>query len=364
MRLQIIMQKKTDRKIAAENEVRYARMTGIYNGAGFEAYFSYAANINDLETIIRENQPDLVLCGIDHLPEEKDGIIVSTNVHGWFESHNVLYIGSDPEAIERALSKASLKRKWEADGIRTAPFVHVEAGEASLKEGIQKLMVLDAFPYIIKPENLGNSKGIDENSIAWNVDELSRILARMILLYGGHILVEHYLGAYPDVKEITCVMIQGQGAMQCMPAFLGLAQPKRFHLITSHDKDGHHTVMSPLEPEQMEHFVRFAQSAFESAGVRDYARGDFFFADGKFWAIEINGQPMIPDRWFEEAAGFAGISEAQYLVGIVAAGYRRLRAQGKLTSAFPAGARALLEGTRLAEDSSAETPYKGGLQDV
>lgn len=169
-------------------------------------------------------------------------------------------------------------------------------------------------------------------------------------------------------------MIQGPDSMHCMPARLGFAQPKRFHLITSDDKDGHRTVMTPLEPEEIELFVPFAQNAFESAGVRDYARGDFFFADGKFWAIEINGQPMIPDPWFEGAAGFAGISEAQYLVGIVASGYRRLLAQGKLATAFPEEARALLEGTRLAENLSIGKqlaknlprgmPPKGGLQDV
>lgn len=51
MKLQIIMKKNSNLKIAAENEIRYARMTGIYNGAGFEAYFSYAASIDDLETI-------------------------------------------------------------------------------------------------------------------------------------------------------------------------------------------------------------------------------------------------------------------------------------------------------------------------
>jgi len=94
-------------------------------------------------------------------------------------------------------------------------------------------------------------------------------------------------------------------------------------------------------------FVPFAQMAFRSAGVRDYARGDFFFADGKLWAIEINGQPMIPDRWFEEAVRFAGLSEAQYLVGIVAAGYRRLRSEGRIAEPLPEGAEALLEGTVL-----------------
>jgi D-alanine-D-alanine ligase-like ATP-grasp enzyme len=347
MILQVIMKRNSDPIIAAENAVGYARMAGIYNGAGFEAYFSYANEIDDLISIVSENKPDLVLCGIDHLPDKIGDVVVSHNVHGWFESHNVNYIGSDPETIERALSKVSLKRRWEADGIRTPLFVFVEGGAQEYGPALEKLVSLAAFPYIMKPENLGNSKGIDENNIVWKADKLESTLKRICSQYKGAILVEHYLGAYPDVTEITCAMIKGTESMQCMPAQIGFAQPKRFHLITTDDKDGHRTFMNPLKPKMAGLFVPFARRAFESAGVRDYARGDFFFADGKLWAIEINGQPMIPDRWFEGAVRFAGLSEAQYLVGIVAAGYRRFRSGGRIEEPLPEGAHALLKGTAL-----------------
>jgi len=93
----------------------------------------------------------------------------------------------------------------------------------------------------------------------------------------------------------------------------------------------------------------FAHKAFSASGVRDYARGDFIYAlNGAFWAIEINGQPMIPDRWFGNAARLNGLSESQYLVGIVAAGYRRLKAQGVIRADFPKDARVLLQETALA----------------
>ncbi|MEN6492557.1 MAG: hypothetical protein ABFC85_11260 [Rectinema sp.] len=347
MILQIIMKRNSDPIIAAENAVGYARMAGIYNGAGFEAYFSYANEIDDIVSIISENRPDLVLCGMDHLPDKIGDVSISHNVHKWFEEHHVNYVGSDPETIERALSKAALKRRWEENGIRTPAFVFVDGASQDYGSALERLVSLDAFPYIMKPENLGNSKGIDEDNIAWNADKLEPTLKRMRSRYGGAILVEHYLGAYPDVREITCAMIQGVEAMQCMPAQISFLQPKRFHLITTNDKDGHRTVMSPLESKMAASFVPFARAAFESAGMRDYARGDFFFADGKLWAIEINGQPMIPDRWFEGAVQFAGLSEAQYLVGIVAAGYRRLRSKNRIAGSLPEGAQALLKGTVL-----------------
>jgi len=349
MILQIIMKRNFDPIIAAENAVGYARMTGIYNGAGFKSYFSYAKEIDDVSSVVSENKPDLVLCGIDHLPDKIGNVIISHNVHKWFESHNVNYVGSDPETIELALSKVALKRRWEEDGVRTPAFVFVDGSAQDYGPALEKLISLNAFPYIVKPENLANSKGIEENNIVWNTDKLEHTLRGMHSQYRGDILVEHYLGAYPDVAEITCAMIQGAESMQCMPTRIGLAQPKRFHLITTGDKEGHRTCLSPLGQEMAASFVPFAQKAFESAGVRDYARGDFFFADGKLWAIEINGQPMIPDRWFEGAVQFAGLSEAQYLVGIVAAGYRRLRSENRIAEPFPEGAQALLRGAILGD---------------
>jgi len=56
---------------------------------------------------------------------------------------------------------------------------------------------------------------------------------------------------------------------------------------------------------------------------------------------------MIPDQWFGGAARLAGLSEPQYLVGIVAAGYRRLKAQKRIECDFPQEAKLLLQGTVL-----------------
>lgn len=346
MILQIIMKKKPDSNITSENKADYSRMVKIYNDVGFQSYFTYAKEISDITSAVSKNKPDIIFCGIDHITEKIENLYISHNVHKFFDKNNINYVGSEPQIIDLALSKAALKQKWEKDGIRTPPFIPVEPS-TDLRSILKRLLSLDAFPYIIKPENLGNSKGIDENNIVWNAEDFRLAFGRMRSQYGGTILVEHYLGAYPDVMEITCAMIQGRESLWCMPAQLSLSRPKRFHLITTEDKDGHHTCLRPLEPDLAAFFVPFARKAFESAGVRDYARGDFFFADGKLWAIEINGQPMVPDRWFEGAVRFAGLSEAQYLVGIIAAAYRRLRKEGRIEEPFPERAQELLKGTAL-----------------
>lgn len=353
MKLLIVMKPSADPIAYHELEISYARMIGIFLGAGFEAVFRFARSIEELRHALAENKPDLVLCGIDHLPPSRDDdqyddqhpsqphsrpSIAQINVHTYFEESGIPYIGQTPEVIELALSKAALKRRWKQAGISTPSWTIVETGAFEPVD----LASLSDYPYLLKPENLGNSKLISEASIAYSAEDIRRIMAALRREYDGPVLIEHYLGEYPDVQEITCAMIECEHSMVCMPMRLGFSEPKSRHLITAEDKDRHKTMISALDPEFREKAARFAEEAFMAAHIRDYARGDFFYAGGAFHAIEINGQPMIPDRWFEGCATFSGLSEANYLAGIVAAGWDRLVREGRLHEPLPEGARALL----------------------
>jgi D-alanine-D-alanine ligase-like ATP-grasp enzyme len=306
-------------------DAEYNKMIQIYIKYGINAKFCYAETMRDIQNALELCNSEIVLCGIDHADEILQNGIISHNVHEYFEEHGINYIGSGPEIIERVLSKTALKFQWEKDGVQTPSYILVENSAGSLD-------ALNDFPYLLKPENLGNSRGIEDVNIVWNAAELAQGVARMSMHNNAKILVEHYLGAYPDAMEITCAMIGEPKDMRCMPAHVALKVPKKYPLVTTADKENDRTELRPLSREMSERFIPFAQRAFESAGVRDYARGDFFFADGTFWAIEINGQPIIPDSWSKNAAAFAGFSEEQYLMGIIIAGYRRLRAQGLIAN--------------------------------
>jgi hypothetical protein len=49
--------------------------------------------------------------------------------------------------------------------------------------------------------------------------------------------------------------------------------------------------------------------------------------DGKIYAIEINGQPMVPDRWFAACARTKNLDDDQYLNAIFWAGLVRTARQ-------------------------------------
>jgi len=134
-------------------------MVEIYASSGFETRFCTLRISIPFGLQLNKYIPDLVLCSLDHLPSIDDGKYVSHNVHLWFESHNVNYIGSDPATIERALSKATMKRLWEKEGIRTPRFVVLLNDPRTRREAIEKLLKMNVFPYIIKPENLWQFEG-------------------------------------------------------------------------------------------------------------------------------------------------------------------------------------------------------------
>jgi D-alanine-D-alanine ligase len=313
---------------AIGDEARFFRFATILSEAGFDPLQTTAFSISHLADCMDDFKPDFVFCAPDHLPAtspiprtgpgESPRLI---NVHGWLEEKGIPYVGSSSVIIELALSKSALKEKWVRDGISTPAFLSLDA--ATSLSAIDPA-VLPPFPMIVKPSDAGNSRGITKDSVVSDKKELEAIITTLGQGF-RHILIEHYLGFYPDFREFTCACI-GNGAERIlMPAELVFLEPAGIHVITTEDKDNHKTdALAVGDPNFRNDIVAFASKAFSSAGVRDYSRCDLAFADGRFWAIEVNGQPMIPDAWFEACARHAGLSEREYILAIIAAALRRI----------------------------------------
>jgi len=94
-------------------------------------------------------------------------------------------------------------------------------------------------------------------------------------------------------------MIRNVDQMILMPCEIVFKVPNALRVITTRDKDEHYTQAIPVDDlELCEELCEMAIEAFRVAGVRDYSRLDVISAGGKFDAIEINGQSMVPDMWF------------------------------------------------------------------
>lgn len=263
------------------------------------------------------------------------------NIHALFEELNLPYIGSSPEVLELVLSKSKLKQVWQKNGIST-PQYFLARREETAADLAKIIARTNNYPYILKPDAEGNSRGLSEACVVYDRESLNQQLTTMLEIYPS-ILAEQFLGAAPDLREFTVAMLgNGEGRL-ALPARIQLKKKKSVRVITTRDKDEHNTMASAVGDEALkEKLIEFSRKAFAAAGVRDYARCDVLYANGEFHAIEINGQPMIPDKWFEACCKDACLDGDQYQNAIFLAGIVRNRREGKMSLPIPAEMRECL----------------------
>ena len=329
-----------------DDQRRFADLALELAKGGVEATVASIFEYDQFLTVLDQEKPDILFPAIYFVKQPRGEKI---NITKLLDEQRMPYIGSDARTLELVLVKSALKKLWQQNQVSTPEFCVIRKDEA-LQEKIDKLLEAAQFPLIIKPDTEGNSRGLDESSIVCSEDRLIT-KAKALLKFYDQILVERYLGAAPDFREYTIALIgNGQRAL-FMPAQIKLKVMRKPRIVTTQDKDRHNTLAIPVcEPEIRDPLMAFSREAFAIAGVRDYARLDVMRANGKFYAIEINGQPMIPDKWFEACAQGIGLNKTQYLNAIffaaiqrnIHAGYHHLKVPEKLNRLLPEEIRSFL----------------------
>ncbi len=317
MKLLIFNNPPTDR-ISLDQE-RFSFMASTLCDIGLNAEYQTVGSILELDELLDHLQPALVYSADYFLPDGNDE---QQSIHEFLQERKVPFIGSDAVALSRVLSKSETKETWKFNDISTPGFCRIltTLGAERIVDGFLQTY---SFPFILKPDMEGNSRGLDESSIVFNKTELLEKTNELLEVYEG-ILVEEYLGDHPDLREFTVAMIGKQGHRLLMPAEITLKKKKPHRLITTDDKDNHHTRASAVTDTGLrDKLCCFAEEAFTATGMVDYSRCDILMTDDKLYAIEINGLPMIPDKWFEVCAAGAGLDEKQYLIAIIMAGMIR-----------------------------------------
>jgi len=292
--------------------VRFGHMVDVLNSAGIAAEHALVDSVEALDEAIARTKPDIAFCSYFRF---KGGAYLRETLLG----DGVAWIGSSTDVMELALSKPLLKTRLRSYGIPTPDWQTVRKNADGSIEGIELIEGMRNFPYIVKPANEGNSRGIDAGSIVRSALELfSR--STLIAEEFGDVLIERFVSGGEDSREFTVAMIgNGPGAIvsavEVRPTVPGTL------LVTEEDKETQATIVLPIDDARLKEKVeRLARRVFIAAGARDYARCDILRHEGKLYVIEMNGQPMVPDRWFEACASEAGLDARQYLQAIVLAG--------------------------------------------
>jgi len=246
----------------------------------------------------------------------------NTIIHQFLDTLGIPYIGSSPETLELALSKYKLKRCLLDAGIATPGYFLFRSGLFLDPYG-ERSALPSNFPYILKPCREGNSRGISEDSIVWDESSMLTRLGVMSKQY-SEILIEEYLGKDGELREFTVAMIGNDRHRYILPAEIKLLSKHPHRLITTDDKVHPKTLAIPVDEAGLTSRIRrLAEEVFDTIEARDYARCDLLYVKGKLLVIEVNGQPMIPDKWFDTCAQTIGMSRREYCLAIFYAGMSR-----------------------------------------
>ena len=311
---------------------RFQKMIRVLETGGIHASHCFAGTAREIKKQIEEMNPSIVFSSAYYTLEDAFG---RKNIHGLLDSLHIPYIGSDAKSLELVISKQALKKKWIAAGIKTPASIVIQPEKDNLFWKSIQMGCFTRFPYILKPNREGNSRGIEPFCVVRESTSLKSAAKKLLEEY-GEVIIERFLGDFPDIREFTVAMIGGNDQMLVMPAEITLKDRAIPRLITTRDKEKHRTqAIAVRDPIEKAKIIQFARKAFIAAGVRDYSRCDILLADNTLFAVEINGLPMVPDRWFQECAADAGMDEVQYINAIVLAGIVRNMFQGNSKLQIP-----------------------------
>jgi D-alanine-D-alanine ligase len=155
------------------------------------------------------------------------------------------------------------------------------------------------FPVIVKPLREDGSIGIGFNAFVTNIKELMERIDELTREFSGPILIEQYI----EGREIYMGVI-GNSPPEALPAVeLDLSHlPKGTPKIAGTEVKwnegtrayrGSKVRIPKLPKAVLETMERYALTAFQALGLRDYARIDFRLAKDTVYLIEANPNPYL-----------------------------------------------------------------------
>lgn len=167
---------------------------------------------DDLEELI-EKKPDLVFSGIKyfHFNGQNNEKIKEVWFSDYLAAHNVSSIGSTTRAYRNSYDKAHAKKIVQDAGIKTSQFFITQPDELTTSAQVGSL----SFPLFVKPAEGGDSIGIDEDSIVYNIEGLQSKVSDIYQFQHRCSLVEAYLSG----KEYTVGVFESSanGELMAMP---------------------------------------------------------------------------------------------------------------------------------------------------
>jgi len=206
------------------------------------------------------------------------------------EENGIPYTGSGPVPHKLAYNKIFSAKALEAASIPTPKFFTCT--------DIEQLNSMDiTYPLLLKPKNEGSSRGIRDDSLVYNFEDLTKKVEHLLTNYDPPALINEYI----DGNEFT-VGVMGNGRDLMTLPILGIDfsnLPEKFQKFYSfevkhhYDDYVHFQIPAKVDPAVEQRIKSTAEATFRALGLRDYARIDMRVMNGKPYVIEVNSLPGL-----------------------------------------------------------------------
>lgn len=227
-----------------------------------------------------------------------------------FEELGFPYTGSDAYALAVTLDKQLTKLILREENVRTPGWQFVE-----------KLSELRAdelhFPVIVKPNFEGSSKGITQESVAENVDDLKKKVGQALDKYPAGVLVEEFIvGRDLTVPFLESVDNDFDGVLSPVEYVIDpeVAKGRRYtiydyDLKTRAEKAVSVRAPAAISEDMSERIRKMARAVIKKLDCKDLGRVDFRLSDaGVPYFLEINALPSL-----QQGAGIYAAAELEGL---------------------------------------------------
>lgn len=249
-----------------------------------------------------------------------------------FEELGFPYTGSDAYALAVTLDKQLTKLILREEQIRTPGWQFVEKPSELRPEELH-------FPVIVKPNFEGSSKGITQDSVAENVEELKRKVSLALERYPAGVLVEEFItGRDLTVPFLAAVDNDFDGVLAPVEYVLG---PKAggerryaiydYELKTKLDKSVQVKAPAGVPEDMSDRLRKMARTIIQKLDCKDLGRIDFRLSDaGVPYFLEINALPSLEaGSSIYAAAALEGLHSDGVIDAVIQNAARRYRIKDK-----------------------------------
>lgn len=209
------------------------------------------------------------------------------------ESINMPYTASSVLGHALASSKLYSAKLFEANNIPTPKFIPIYKNT-----NLEKLDI--NYPVIIKPNDEGSSRGIHQDSLVFNLEELKSKVKKDLSLYNEPILLNEYIsgrefsiGVIGNTSDIDILPIQ-EVDLSGLPG--DLLKFYSFEIKTYYKEYTKYYIPPTLTEFEYNTIKNASIDAFNALDLKDYARVDIILKDNIPYVLEINSLPGLMEN--------------------------------------------------------------------